>query len=274
VTLEQWLGVLGLVVGVSGLGLAYYFYRKTIRTKVLAISYTDPIPVRLHGDGSTKVPAVDEQQGYWSRSFVLLWNRGASPIEASDFAIPILIKEKNNIMSATVFDKDMAAKVSIENENAEMTVHLIRPTEAVIIQIDSSSKAYRPSLDVQMKSSDMSVPANFELFLELRYLTAGFTVFFVFILITIILSAVGAYQPPRLSSGVQWPAVFSNGALLLASFLISALIVRPVLILTDKFLGSRTPSIVRRFGKMQQACSSIHNDWKSITQQMQDLTTP
>ena len=149
-TLEQWLGVLGLVVGVLGLGLAYYFYRKTIRTKVLAISYTDPIPIRLHGDGSSKVPSVDEQQGYGSRSFVLLWNRGASPIEASDFALPILIKEQNNIVSAAVFDKDMAAKVSIEKENAENdgTPHTPNGSR------DHSDRLFFGSISAQPRRSD------------------------------------------------------------------------------------------------------------------------
>ena len=42
--IDHWIAVLALAVAV-GLLLAYYFYIKTIRTKVLGIAYTNPVPL-------------------------------------------------------------------------------------------------------------------------------------------------------------------------------------------------------------------------------------
>jgi hypothetical protein len=36
--IELWIGILGVLIGVVGICLAYFFYIKTIRTKVLAIA--------------------------------------------------------------------------------------------------------------------------------------------------------------------------------------------------------------------------------------------
>ena len=44
---DRWVAVLALAVAVFGVLLAYYFYIKTIRTKVLGIAYTNPIPLIL-----------------------------------------------------------------------------------------------------------------------------------------------------------------------------------------------------------------------------------
>ena len=35
---ETWLAIIAIVIGVLGILLAYIFYRKTIRTKVLALA--------------------------------------------------------------------------------------------------------------------------------------------------------------------------------------------------------------------------------------------
>jgi hypothetical protein len=45
--IDRWIAVLALAVAAFGLLLAYYFYIKTIRTKVLGIAYTNPIPLIL-----------------------------------------------------------------------------------------------------------------------------------------------------------------------------------------------------------------------------------
>ena len=85
---ETWLAIIGVVVGVLGIIVAYIFYRKTIRTKVLALAYTDPIPlVMTLGDITVEYMGVKIRA--LSRVYVLLWNRGTSPIEAQDFVAPI-----------------------------------------------------------------------------------------------------------------------------------------------------------------------------------------
>src|SRR5258705_9313677 len=114
--IDRWLGVSGLLIGLIGLLFAYYFYIKTVRAKVLAIAYTNPIPLIL--------PMKEISVSYWgttqtalSRVFVLLWNKGTSAIETSDFIGPITLQGGESILLLKIYDKDPAATATVNREN-------------------------------------------------------------------------------------------------------------------------------------------------------------
>jgi hypothetical protein len=144
---EIWLAIIGIVVGVLGLIVAYVFYRKTIRTKVLALAYTDPIPlVMTLGDITVEYMGVNISA--LSRVYVLLWNRGTSPIEAQDFVAPIEYKLTDQILKAT--------SANLDSQTGILTIDLLRPDEALVVIAEVASETYRPDLQIQMKSSEMS----------------------------------------------------------------------------------------------------------------------
>ena len=153
---DRWLAAMALTVAVFGLLLAYYFYIKTIRTKVLGISYTNPIPLILPLK-EINVSYLGATQTALSRVFVLLWNKGTSPIESSDFVVPITVRGGEKVLVLKTYDKDAAATVVVSVEDKTITVNLLRPGEAIILQIDAADDFYRPDLSIQMKSADMSV---------------------------------------------------------------------------------------------------------------------
>ncbi len=131
--IDRWLGILGLVSGVAGIALAYYFYFKTIRSKVLAIAYTHPISLVL--------PIHDVPPHYLkdsndpSRVFVLFWNRGTSPIERADFIEPIVVQPPDKVLRIVVHEKDAAAAATIEEIEGRISIDLLRPGEAIIFRI-------------------------------------------------------------------------------------------------------------------------------------------
>src|ERR1700686_2696330 len=156
---ETWLAIIGIVVGVLGilLGLivAYIFYRKTIRTKVLALAYTDPIPlVMTLGDITVEYMGVNISA--LSRVYVLLWNRGTSPIEAQDFVAPIEYKLTDQILKLEIYDKDVATSANLGSQTGILTIDFLRPGEALVVIAEVASETYRPDLQIQMKSSEMS----------------------------------------------------------------------------------------------------------------------
>ena len=135
--------------------LAYIFYRKTIRTKVLALAYTDPIPlVMTLGDITVEYMGVNISA--LSRVDVLLWNRGTSPIEAHDFVVPIQYKLTDQILKLEIYDKDMATSANLDSKTGILTIDLLRPGEALVVIAEIASETYRPDLQIQMKSSEMS----------------------------------------------------------------------------------------------------------------------
>ena len=152
---DRWLGILGLLTGAVGIWLAYYFYIKTIRAKVLAIAYTQPISLLL--------PIEDVPDNYLahtndpSRVFVLFWNRGTAPIEEEDFIDPIMVRPTDRILRIVVHEKDPAAAATIDEVEGRISINLLRPGEAIILRIDVAEEGYTPDIAVQMKSADMSV---------------------------------------------------------------------------------------------------------------------
>jgi len=156
---ETWLAIIGIVVGVLGILLgvvvAYIFYRKTIRTKVLALAYTDPIPLVMTFADIT-VGYMGANISALSRVYVLLWNRGTSPIESQDFIAPIEYKLTDQILKLEIYDKDVATSAHLDSQTGILTIDLLRPGEALVVIAEVASETYRPDLQIQMKSPEMS----------------------------------------------------------------------------------------------------------------------
>jgi hypothetical protein len=158
-TLEARLALGGLVVAVLGIILgyiiAYFFYRRSVRTKVLAIAYTAPIPVLLTLE-DIEVSYQGMPLKALSRSYVLLWNRGTSPIESSDFISPIQFNYKAPLLKLEILDKDAAAHVKLDSVAKTLEVDLLRPGEAVLLHSEVASEESVPDINVEMKSAEMS----------------------------------------------------------------------------------------------------------------------
>lgn len=180
--IDRWLALGGLSVAVCGVGLAYYFYRKTIRSKLLAIGYTVPVPAHVIDPAVELASMLPTNQ---TRSFVLLWNRGSAPIVEADFTRPITIERADQVREISIFDKDAASSIRIVGTK-EIEVKLLRPGEAVILEIRAEASETL-GLSVEMLSSDMSeffqrrrvVPQPLEIFgflflvIGLPFLAAG-----------------------------------------------------------------------------------------------------
>lgn len=154
--IDRWLAVAGLVGTVISLWLAYRFYIKTIRTKLLAIGYTKPVSLML--------PVAELEATYngrkiqkLSRMFVLLWNRGTAPIESDDLIAPIKLKNKGSVLLFEIQQKDAAASVILDEKGKQVWIELLRPGEAIVLKIDVAEENFRPDISVDMKSADMSV---------------------------------------------------------------------------------------------------------------------
>jgi hypothetical protein len=91
-----------------------------------------------------------------SRVYVLLWNRGTSPIEAQDFVAPIEYKLTDQILKLEIHDKDVATSANLDSQTGILTIELLRPVEALVVIAEVASETYRPDLQIQMKSSEMS----------------------------------------------------------------------------------------------------------------------
>jgi hypothetical protein len=144
-------GVLGILIGT---GLAYYFYRKTIRTKVLSISYSQP-QILFAAIPAVKATFRSESIDALSATYLLLWNTGSSPIENSDFVSPVILKNTNNLVDLDILDKDVAASATIMTGNS-IRIDILRPNEAIIFRILAREDAYKLDISVVMKSADMS----------------------------------------------------------------------------------------------------------------------
>jgi hypothetical protein len=154
-TIDTFLGLFGASTGVIGLFAAYYFYKKSVRSKLLGIAYTDPIPL-LMAMGNLEVIYEGAVISALSRVYILFWNRGTAPIETGDFLSPVRIGACAPILHLQIHDKDAAASATL-NENArELAIRLLRPGEAITLVAEVTSESYTPDIDVQMKSADMS----------------------------------------------------------------------------------------------------------------------
>jgi hypothetical protein len=153
--LDRALAIFGALGTVLGLWLAYYFYRKTVRSKVLSIAYTSSVPLVLPvPDVTVLYRGINRSE--LSRAFILLWNKGTAPIEEDDFLSPISINGEK-VVDVKIVEKDAAAAGNVHSDEKAISITLLRPSEAIVLEVNAAEQAYKPDLTVQMKSSDMSV---------------------------------------------------------------------------------------------------------------------
>jgi hypothetical protein len=264
---DRWIAVLALFVAALGLLLAYYFYIKTIRTKVLGIAYTNPIPLILPLK-EINVSYLGAAQTALSRVFVLLWNKGTSPIESNDFIAPITVRAGEKVLVLKTYDKDAAATVVVSVEDKTITVNLLRPGEAIILQIDAADDFYRPDLSIQMKSSDMSV-------------LLGQNRAFLLIVPAVLMGALalffGMYTLQNLSLpqwivGEDFMAVVAQFGILISWMLVSFLVAIATFFLARKlFFGSTVTSVALRFFDLQFRINRVVHIWKSLRTQIEAI---
>lgn len=153
-TPDRILALLGIAIGLIGLFLAYYFYRRSVRTKVLGIAYTAAIPTIT--TAGRMVTFEGHELSSLSRTLILFWNRGTAPIESSDFIEPIKVTASGPIIKLDIFEKDPAAAVNINTNTNTIDIPLLRPGEAALIHVDIANSIQPPSIDVKMKTAEMS----------------------------------------------------------------------------------------------------------------------
>jgi hypothetical protein len=153
-SVDRGLTIAGLIVAVLSLLLAYVFYRKTVRTKLLGIGYTAPTPLMVTTE-DIALTYMGHSVTSIARVFILLWNKGTSPIEATDFIAPISLTSDTSLLKLDVFDKDATSQISVDSETSTISISLLRPSEAVMLVAEIANDEKRPNLKVEMKSADM-----------------------------------------------------------------------------------------------------------------------
>jgi hypothetical protein len=260
--IDQWLGVSGLLIGVLGLLSARFFYINTIRAKILAIAYTNPIPLILPMK-EISVSYLGTTQTALSRVFVLLWNKGTSAIESSDFIGPITLQSGESILLLKIYDKDAAATAAVNFADKAISVSLLRPGEALILQIDAAIDAFKPDLFVAMKSSDMSVFLRLDRAI-IPYLAAGVLAAITFLSIAL----VAAGHPDLVPTTVS-----RLGAANVMLFVTSFLVWGATYMVTSRFIfGGAMPSVASRFFQIQLDVSHALETWKSLRKQIEGAT--
>jgi hypothetical protein len=256
-TLDRWLAIVGVIVALVGLYYAWFFYRKTVTDKVLTLGYTNAIPLVLPAS-SLDFSYLDHPVSELSRTFVLLWNRGTSPIEREDFISPIAVLNNESLLSLDVYDKNPAADVTI-SPDWTISVNLLRPGEAVILKLDAREVAYRVDLAIRMKASEMSVVLRSDRALMPLAISIGLWTFCV-------VAFVFYFDIPRL--GIEMPGVIEAVVSVLLFFGLPTLIAVVAYPIIRKLMVSITPPIVWRFFEMKTAASRAHAAWKSLVNQL------
>src|SRR3712207_5344570 len=105
-------------------------------TFALARVYEDDVPITMSYAGVTTKAAF--------RTLLLLWNRGAEPIETADVLDHLRISWTHDspVINAGVVAKDAGTKFSLNRTDDFVSVELqlIRPNEALLIFLDSVHK--------------------------------------------------------------------------------------------------------------------------------------
>lgn len=233
-----------MVVAICACLLAYYFYRKTVLSKLLAIAYTVPVPV-IVADRSARLP----DSTLLNRNFVLLWNKGTSPITEADFTKPILIENSANIQEAFIFEQDVASAIEIDPKSKDIRVKLLRPNEAAIVEIVAATGSSL-ALTVQMVSADMSISYQ-----RRRRIPEGFIIPVQLLLtlgIPIVMFAIlnlFAHTEPSPSRG------FLNLALLGAAIVASVFVLGKGELWGERLNRAITPNIIWNFFLLKDAAS-------------------
>lgn len=261
---DRWVGVIGTILGAIGFAFAYYAYRRTLRTKVLAYSTTEAIPFLFPFEGLSALYQGKELKGL-SRVFVLLWNRGSDPIEQEDFVTPIEVRNGDNIVKFDIKDKDSAADVQIDLKRHALHIGLLRPNEAIILQIDAGEDSYKPDLFVNMKSPNMSQ--------KLRR-TLQFLPTFVALLSGVATAMLVLYQSDdviRLGESLFGTFSVFAGMLFMIVLLIAPLVVGLIFLkLGSLYIKATIPVVVRRFLALHVGAMPVPNAWKTIKKSLDE----
>ena len=257
---EIWLAVIGIVVGVLGilLGLivAYVFYRKTIRTKVLALAYTDPIPLFMTL-GDITVEYMGANISALSRVYVLLWNRGTSPIEAQDFVAPIEYKLNDQILKLEIYDKDVATSANLDSKTGVLTINLLRPGEALVVIAEVASETYRPDLQIQMKSSEMSTVIRGYRAAYPGAIAAITIVLLVIVILGVFVSSYTIVDGPIKTNVNPGPSLLGAGIFFSSTILFPLVVGGIVYWLTHKIISRATTPVAWRFSERKVMALNI-----------------
>ncbi len=268
-SLDRALTLVSLLFGAIAIYLAVYFYRKTIRTKLLAIAYTEPIPLVVTF-ADLGVTYLDHQVKSACRVLILLWNKGTSPIEAGDFLEPIELRSPHPILRLEVLEKDAAVAASLDPQSRQIKIDLLRPGEAVTLVVEIAAESYRPDLQIQMKSADMSTitralrggnPQGFAALVLLVLL--GLQAFF-------ILSSKYFNQP--VPETVNWQELTIGVVLVTVVLLINAGISYVTYKFVDKYYSSRLSPVAWRFFKVQLSAFTQHQKWIEFKKKLEEAT--
>jgi hypothetical protein len=266
---DRWLAIAGLLLGIGGIVAAYVFYVKTIRTKLLAIAYTQPVSLLLPVDD---VPASYRKKAEEpSRVFLLFWNRGTSPIEKSDFVEPIKVLPRDRILRIRAHEKDAAVAATIDETDMSIAIELLRPGEAIIFLVDAMDADYTPDIPVVMKSPEMSV------FLrsaptEQRNIFAGAAAIATYLSLAAIatwsLFAFGLVSPlPPAGSGPRLLLAFLMASCLGLTVWPARLVYKRV----ARSLYSTTPYVPYKFFSLQKTSGHIYRQWRWLREASSSL---
>lgn len=261
---DRWLGILGLVTGLLGIYFAYYFYRKSIRTKVLAIAYSNPVPLMFPVPDVT-VSYKETVQTALSRVFILLWNKGTAPIEVTDFLGPIKFRGDTSLF-LNIYDKDPTAKVAL-SEDKVLSIELLRPGESIIVQADAGQEDFKPDIAVEMKSADMSIFIQGYRALwpqATAFLGAGVTFIFLFILYPLM-----DYIPKGVSEIVFFVLLMFS---MLSTFFVCVLVGAICAAFVKKIIQTRTPVVAWRFFEIQYSAMSVLERWKTLKKNIEEIS--
>jgi hypothetical protein len=244
---------------VFSIGLAYFFYRKQVRAKLLAIDTTLPVSLTIPMSVVPEDYARDGKERW--RVFVLLWNRGSAPLEMSDFVEPIKVLPAENILRMEVHEQDPAANVRVDQTNKTISVELLRPGEAAILVVDAEAPSFSPGVSVVMKSADMSTLIRREP-QERRDVIAG---------------SVAIAASTVVYAGLMWMAIIGLAPVVKAR---SGLDLIPILVgvgAVPVFFGGvrlygwlrkemlpYTPFVLAKFFYIKGRCADIHSLWNSL----------
>jgi len=170
------------------------------------VAYNGAFPLMLSVPGVT-VSYLGSPRTALSRTNILFWNRGTSPIEESDFVVPIAFQDVG-IITIEVLRKDPMAIASVEGRT--LKIILLRPSEAIVVKIEQEN-FYRPNLVMSTKTTNMvetlrKVPGILGIAPATFMVVSGICSF---IATVILLHRLGA-DPPN---STLWPLVLSFGCL-------------------------------------------------------------
>jgi hypothetical protein len=265
--IDRWVGILGLIFGLIGIWLTIRYYKKSVRTKLLAIGYTDPLPLLLPFPEVT-FTYRGSTQSIISRVFVLFWNRGSAPIEASDFIEPIRIQKSEKMLGVILFDKDAVTMASVSDEDKTLAIQLLRPGEAVILQIDAADEAYRPDLSVMMKSADMTTSMGMA-WANLPFVAGGVVTF---CLMMIAINYVLPYTVPLLLEYPGWAQMSLSLASMFAQFGVAGLIGLLTYFVVREIVGRSASPVAVRFFRLQTTVWDALPTWKRLKRKIERTT--